>query len=271
MAQKDKGDGAHGRKAAAARKSRKRREGGEPVSTPSEQISAPAAEEQPLATSRQGEATAHKDQPLGPEGSVMAEPSPTEAAAQGAQLPQTPGPEPEAAVDRGTEDVDGAGEEKVPSEAEAGQGGPSSEAPINAPRGRRPRERTGASRSNALGTLIERRFADPSSPVRSYSELERRSGISREALSRYVTPRADRRRSPTIDTLDAIADAMHMSLEQACRAAVASAHGLSLPQPAEQQARDEVLSPLIAALSGDQFAAVVELLRQMQPRPLSDT
>jgi len=62
-----------------------------------------------------------------------------------------------------------------------------------------------------------------------------------------------------------------MSLEQACRAAVAGAHGLALPEPAEQQARDEVLSPLIAALSGDQFAAVVELLRQMQPRPLSDT
>ena len=43
--------------------------------------------------------------------------------------------------------------------------------------------------------------------------LERRSGISREALSRYVTTRPDRRRSPTIDTLVAIADAMHLSLE----------------------------------------------------------
>src|SRR5215469_2890513 len=53
---------------------------------------------------------------------------------------------------------------------------------------------------NALGLLIEKQFADPSSPCRSYSDLERRSGISREALSRYVTSRTDRRRSPTIDT-----------------------------------------------------------------------
>ena len=66
---------------------------------------------------------------------------------------------------------------------------------------------------NALGLLIEKHFADPSSPCRSYSDLERRSGISREALSRYVTTRADRRRSPTIDTLAAIADALHLSLE----------------------------------------------------------
>ncbi len=132
-------------------------------------------------------------------------------------------------------------------------------------RGRRGRERAGGARSNALGILIERRFADPRSPVRSYSELERRSGISREALSRYVTPRADRRRSPTIDTLAAIADAMHLSLEQVSRAAVASAHGASLPSESVQQARDEVVAPLMATLTADQFSAIVELLRQMQP------
>jgi transcriptional regulator with XRE-family HTH domain len=116
-----------------------------------------------------------------------------------------------------------------------------------------------------LGTLIERRFADATSPVRSYSELERRSGISREALSRYVTPRADRRRSPTIETVAGIADALHVSLEQVSRAAVAGAHGDSLPEPSEQQVRAEVLAPLVAGLSESQFAAVLELLRQMQP------
>jgi hypothetical protein len=133
-------------------------------------------------------------------------------------------------------------------------------------RGRRGRERGAGPRGNALGALIELRFSDPSSPVRSYSELERRSAISREALSRYVTPRADRRRSPTIDTLAAIADALHLSLEQVCRAAVASARGLTLPPESEQRARDEVVAPLVAMLTEDQFAALVELIRQMQPR-----
>jgi transcriptional regulator with XRE-family HTH domain len=133
-------------------------------------------------------------------------------------------------------------------------------------RGRRGRERGTGTRGNALGALIEQRFADPSSPVRSYSELERRSAISREALSRYVTPRADRRRSPTIDTLAAISDALHLSLEQVCRAAVASARGVSLPPESEQRARDEVVAPLVAPLTDDQFSAVVELLRQMQRR-----
>jgi transcriptional regulator with XRE-family HTH domain len=134
------------------------------------------------------------------------------------------------------------------------------------PRGRRGRERGAGPRGNALGALIEQRFADPSSPVRSYSELERRSAISREALSRYVTPRADRRRSPTIDTLAAISDALHLSLEQVCRAAVASARGITLPPESEQRARDEVVAPLVAPLTEDQFSAVVELLRQMSPR-----
>lgn len=139
--------------------------------------------------------------------------------------------------------------------------------PARANRGwRRQKDRAGSPRSNALGVLIELRFADPNSSVRSYSELERHSGISREALSRYVTPRADRRRSPTVDTLAAIADAMHISLEQMCRAAAASAHGITLPSETQQHARDELIAPLCATLTDEQFSAVVELLRQMQPR-----
>jgi transcriptional regulator with XRE-family HTH domain len=130
-------------------------------------------------------------------------------------------------------------------------------------RPRRGRERSGEPRSNALGLLIERRFTDPTAPVRSYSDLERRSGVSREALSRYVTARADRRRSPTIETLAAIADALRLSLEQVCRAAVAGAHGQLLPDVIEQRAREEVLMPLAGALSDSQFDALVELLRQM--------
>jgi transcriptional regulator with XRE-family HTH domain len=118
---------------------------------------------------------------------------------------------------------------------------------------------------NALGLLIERHFADPSSPCRSYSDLERRSGISREALSRYVTTRADRRRSPTIDTLAAIADALHLSLEEICRAAAAAAKGASLPPEEGGHARVEVLLTLAQRLSNAQFGAVVELLRQMGP------
>src|SRR5215472_18359892 len=64
---------------------------------------------------------------------------------------------------------------------------------------------SGESTRNPLGQLIEHRFGEPSSPCRSYSELERRSGVSREALSRYITSRPDRRRSPTVETLAAIA------------------------------------------------------------------
>jgi hypothetical protein len=121
------------------------------------------------------------------------------------------------------------------------------------------------SHGNALGQLIERRFAEHSSPCRSYSDLERQSGISREALSRYVTTRADRRRSPTIDTLVAITDALHLGLEETCRAAAATAKGLPLPVPELQRSRVEVLTPLTETLSEAQFRAVVELLRQMHP------
>jgi transcriptional regulator with XRE-family HTH domain len=118
---------------------------------------------------------------------------------------------------------------------------------------------------NALGMLIERQFSAPGSPCRSYSDLERRSGISREALSRYVTTRPDRRRSPTIDTLVAIADAMHLSLDATCRAAAATSKGTVLATPEAQHDRDAIVSALIGGLSDDQFSAVVELLRQMRP------
>lgn len=118
---------------------------------------------------------------------------------------------------------------------------------------------------NALGLLIEKRFAEPSSPCRSYSDLERRSGISREALSRYVTTRADRRRSPAIDTLAAIADALHVGLEEICRAAAATAKDVALPPEEVQRSRGEVLFALVQTLSDAQFSAVVELLRQIHP------
>jgi len=127
-------------------------------------------------------------------------------------------------------------------------------------------ERARGGRSNPLGTLIEHQFTAPGSPCRSYSDLERRSGISREALSRYVTSRRDRRRSPTIDTLVAIADAMHLSLLAVCRAAAASVRGVPLPPANVQRTREAVVSSLIDGLSDDQFSAVVELLRQMHPR-----
>ncbi len=133
--------------------------------------------------------------------------------------------------------------------------------------GPRRRERRGAG-TNALGVFIERQFANPTSPAHSYSDLERHSGISREALSRYVTARRDRRRSPTIDTLVAIADALHVSLEAVARAAAASVRGVIPPPEEVQHAREEALGALVAVLTDEQFNAVMELLRQMRP-PIS--
>lgn len=127
------------------------------------------------------------------------------------------------------------------------------------------RERHRISQNNALGLLIERQFENPTSPCRSYSDLERRSRISREALSRYVTTRPDRRRSPTIDSLVAIADAMHLSLESVATAAAAAAKGVIPPLEEMQQRREDLVRIPIAALSDEQFSAVLELLIQMRP------
>lgn len=158
------------------------------------------------------------------------------------------------------DDLDASDTEMPPGSPDAGERG-------EAPSGSQPRwsRRERMPHGNALGMLIERQFSAPGSPCRSYSDLERRSGISREALSRYVTTRPDRRRSPTIDTLVAIADAMHLSLDATCRAAAATAKGTVLASPETQSERDEIVSALIGGLSDDQFSAVVELLRQMRP------
>lgn len=152
----------------------------------------------------------------------------------------------------------GEGSLPAPVEAAEGAGGAAS-----GEAGRRERHR--ASQNNALGVLIEQQFENPTSPCRSYSDLERRSRISREALSRYVTTRPDRRRSPTIDSLVAIADAMHLSLESVATAAAAAAKGLILPLDEMQQRREELVHLPIAALSEEQFSAVLELLIQMRP------
>jgi transcriptional regulator with XRE-family HTH domain len=122
-----------------------------------------------------------------------------------------------------------------------------------------------AAHANALGLFIERQFAKKESPCHSYSDLERHSNISREALSRYVTSRADRRRAPTIDTMVAIADALRVSLEGVARAAAASVTGVVPPPEDVQKAREEALGALVAPLSDAQFNAVAELLRQMRP------
>lgn len=122
-----------------------------------------------------------------------------------------------------------------------------------------------AAHANALGLFIERQFAKKESPCHSYSDLERHSNISREALSRYVTSRADRRRAPTIDTMVAIADALRVSLEGVARAAAASVTGIVPPPEDVQKAREEALGALVAPLSDAQFNAVAELLRQMRP------
>jgi transcriptional regulator with XRE-family HTH domain len=115
---------------------------------------------------------------------------------------------------------------------------------------------------NPLGLLIEHRFAEPNSPCRSYSELERRSGVSREALSRYITARPDRRRSPTIDTLSAIATALDMNIEALCRAG--SMRGPARPDLEQLGgSRSEQAAPLLGQLTEDQFQALMAFLRQM--------
>ncbi|HEY7122413.1 MAG TPA: helix-turn-helix transcriptional regulator [Ktedonobacterales bacterium] len=117
---------------------------------------------------------------------------------------------------------------------------------------------------NPLGMLIEYRFAEPNSPCRSYSELERRSGVSREALSRYITARPDRRRSPTIDTLSAIATALDMNIEALCRA---GSMRVSARPDLEQLggSRSEQAAPLLGQMTEDQFHALMAFLRQMVP------
>lgn len=124
--------------------------------------------------------------------------------------------------------------------------------------GRRPNEST----RNPLGQLIEHRFAEASSPCRSYSELERRSGVSREALSRYITSRVDRRRSPTVETLAAIATALNMNIELLCRAA--AMRGPARPDmEALATSRSEQSAPLLGQLTEEQFHALLAFLRQM--------
>lgn len=124
--------------------------------------------------------------------------------------------------------------------------------------GRRPTEST----RNPLGQLIEHRFAEASCPCRSYSELERRSGVSREALSRYITSRADRRRSPTVETLAAIAAALDMNIEILCRAA-AMRGPARLDMEALGSSRSEQSAPLLGQLTDAQFHALLAFLRQM--------
>lgn len=122
--------------------------------------------------------------------------------------------------------------------------------------------RSGESTRNPLGQLVEHRFAEPSSPCRSYSELERRSGVSREALSRYITARPDRRRSPTVETLSAIAVALDMNIETLCRAA--AMRGPARPNmEAIGSSRSEQSAPLLGQLSDEQFHALLAFLRQM--------
>ena len=58
---------------------------------------------------------------------------------------------------------------------------------------------------------------------------------------------------------------MHISLEAVCRAAAASVKNVVPPPDEIERGREEVLGTLTAALSDEQYSAVVELLRQMRP------
>jgi transcriptional regulator with XRE-family HTH domain len=126
--------------------------------------------------------------------------------------------------------------------------------------------RRAESTRNPLGQIIEHRFAEPLSPCRSYSELERRSGVSREALSRYITSRPDRRRSPTVETLAAIAAALDMNIELLCRAATMRGPA-RLDMEALGSSRSEQSAPLLGQLSDEQFHALLAFLRRMLAGP----
>lgn len=120
----------------------------------------------------------------------------------------------------------------------------------------------GAAGHNSLGHLIEHRFAATHSPCRSYVELERRSGVSREALWYYITGRPDRRRSPTVDTLAAIAKALDMELELLCWAAAIQHPGKQARLPLDLS-RPQQAAPLLAQLSEEQFQALLQLVQQL--------
>jgi transcriptional regulator with XRE-family HTH domain len=116
--------------------------------------------------------------------------------------------------------------------------------------------------TNALGRLFEQRFNEPGSPCRSYSELERRSGVSREAISRYVSGRRERHRSPTITTLVVLARGVGLPLEQLCRAAMVSGPALrEVHQVAARRA--EEIAPLLERLTEAQFGAWLACLRSL--------
>lgn len=116
---------------------------------------------------------------------------------------------------------------------------------------------------NALGAFLQGCFADPGCPVRSYSDLERAAGVSREAISRYVSANPQRRRSPTVDALVPLADALHVSVEALARAAAAASRGDALPERETQASRRETLGGLAAGLTVGQYNALVEVARQM--------
>jgi transcriptional regulator with XRE-family HTH domain len=115
---------------------------------------------------------------------------------------------------------------------------------------------------NALGRLLEQRFTEPDSPCHSYSELERRSGVSREAISRYVSGRRERHRSPTIPTLVALARGVELPLKQLCRAAMQSGPATHDRQQVAARRAEEV-APLLEYLTEAQFWAWSAFLRSL--------
>jgi transcriptional regulator with XRE-family HTH domain len=115
---------------------------------------------------------------------------------------------------------------------------------------------------NALGRLFEQRFNEPGSPCRSYSELERRSGVSRESISRYVSGRRERHRSPTITTLVALARGVDLPLDQLCQAALVSGPALREVQRVAER-RTEEITPLLEQLTEAQYWAWLACLRSL--------
>ena len=134
---------------------------------------------------------------------------------------------------------------------------------LKADRMRQVRERRNQPDVNALGILLEARFSHRSALVHTYSALEHASGVSREAISRYVSTRADRHRFAPADVLAAIAAAAGLSLCQVCSAAAMGTDTEPSITPEEAGYRTRVLAPYIERLTPEQVSMLAVFLRSM--------
>lgn len=119
---------------------------------------------------------------------------------------------------------------------------------------------------NALGHLFEYLFRLPESPCHTYSELVRRSGVSRNSIQHYISARPGWARSPHIPELEALAEAIQVPFELLCRAALPNS-SFSYEQYQTAQNRGQEMAPLLEKLTEEQFQAFLTMLRMLLATP----